>query len=61
MNLYYLTAYHWRSNEWWRFAISAQSGDEAVLKFTEGYSDDRFTRINAKFICTTADDVFQEL
>jgi hypothetical protein len=60
MNLYYLTAYHWRSNEWWRFAISAQSVEEAFAKFNEGY-DDKFTRVSIKFICTTADDVFMEI
>jgi hypothetical protein len=60
MNLYYLTAFHWKANEWWRFAISAQSGDEAVAKFKDGY-DDKFSRIGVKFICTTADDVFMEI
>lgn len=60
MNLYYLTAYHWKNNEWWRFAVSAADEAAAIAKFRGGY-DDRFTQVNAKYICPVADDVFQEL
>jgi hypothetical protein len=55
-----VTAYHYRNNEWWRFAVSAETGDAAIAKFKDGY-DERFTRINAQYICTTTDDVCQEL
>jgi hypothetical protein len=60
MNLYFVTAYHWKANEWWRFAISAETDDAAIAKFKDGY-DDKFSRINAAYVCTTSDDVFKEL
>ena len=59
--LYYVTAYHWANNEWWRFAVTAVTENDAVEKFAEGYSDVHFTRINATFVCTTTDEVFKKL
>ena len=59
--LYYLTAYNHRRNEWWRFAITASSDEAAIRQFTEGYDDLQFSRISARPICTTTDDVFEEL
>lgn len=61
MNLYYVTAYHCKNNEWWRFAVSAADSDAAVAKFKDGYSDTRFTRVNAVYVCPVEVDVFTEL
>lgn len=61
MNLYYVTAYHFKNNEWWRFLVSAKTDEEAVAKFKEGYNDERFTRINARHICPVNADIFEEL
>jgi hypothetical protein len=61
MNLYYVTAYHWENNEWWRFAITATSNEDAVQKLTGDFSDTKFTRTNARYICTTTANVFEEL
>lgn len=59
--LYFVTAYYWKGNEWWRFAISAPSEAEAIKKFAYGYSAMRFVRINAVAICQTNETVFKEL
>ena len=62
--LFYFTGYHFRNNEWWRFAITVP----------DGY-DDRHTRArdvlaaeypelrqwSGKFICLTKDEVWTEL
>ena len=61
MNLYYIAAYHWENNEWWRFAITATSKEDAEQKMAEGFPDTKFTRINVRGLCTTKDDVFEEL
>lgn len=59
--LFYVTAYNWANNEWWRFAVTAVTDNDAISKFVEAYSDQRFTRVNTQYICTTSDDVFKEL
>lgn len=59
--LYYITAYHWKGNEWWRFAVSAPTEEAAIKEVTDGYSDVRFDRINATPLCTTTETVFKEV
>jgi len=61
MNLYYINAYHSRNFEWWRFAVSAATADEAAERLRAEYSDMRLSRINAVMVCTTIDDVCMEL
>jgi hypothetical protein len=60
MNLYYIAAYHWENNEWWRYAITATSVEDAEQKLAEGF-DTKFTRVRVRYLCTTKDDVFEEL
>ena len=60
-NLYYVAAYVHRSNEWWRFAISASDADAAAKKLKDEDGDTRFSQVRVQYICPVADDVFQEL
>lgn len=59
--LYYVTAYRWSQNEWWRYAITAESDEQAKQRMIEGYPDMHFTRVNAQYICETPQEVFDEL
>lgn len=57
--LYYVTGYHWSSNAWWRFVITAPSQEEAADKV--GKANDNLTRLSATFVCETSQEVFDEL
>lgn len=58
-SLYYVSGYHWRNNEWWRFALTADNSDAACDQIKVGFPE--LSRISAKYICETPDEVFEEL
>jgi hypothetical protein len=61
-NLYFVTAYIWSQNRWDRFAITSYSEDGAIDLFKKEYDEDnRYSRESARYICTTTNDVFDEL
>jgi hypothetical protein len=64
--LFYVAAYHFNNNEWWRFMVTTPDGPHdrhaAVIdKFKDGYSDLGFARVKAEFVCLTPDEVFMEV
>lgn len=65
--LFYVTAYHFANNEWWRFAITTPDSPydrhAAVIDLFHKEMDQeaRFTRVGAQFICLTPDVVWREL
>lgn len=59
--LYYIAAYRFEQNEWWRFAVTGKDEADARQRFTEGYADTQFTRLRAQYICETPQEVFDEL
>lgn len=58
-NLYYVTGYDARNNEWWRFSVTADTETGACGQVREHHEN--LTSIYATFVCTTTDDVFKEL
>jgi hypothetical protein len=57
MYLYIITGYHWKTNQWYRFAVSAANAETAIQEV----KDWNLSQVNASYICATADDVFKEI
>lgn len=57
--LYYVVGYHHANNEWWRFAVTAESAEAAVAEAK--LANDRLSRMSATAVCQTQDEVFVEL
>lgn len=61
-NLYFVTAYKHRANEWRRYLLTAKdergARDELAVEFGRS-SDWKIGRV--QFICTTQDEVYEEV
>jgi len=61
MNLYYVTAYHYDRSEWRTFVISAETYEGVIQRLKSKYADIQFKHVGPTLICSTPDNVFQEL
>ena len=59
LNLYYVTGYHFKNNEWWRFVLTSQSETTAEREIIDHHS--QLSRVSARYICETNEEIFQEL
>lgn len=57
--LYYVTGYHWKNNQRWRFAVTAPTQEDAADKVAKEFES--LSEVAAVYVCTTPEQVFVDL